>query len=252
MNISGNFSKLIVLVAFAGLLAFAGCKKKENTNFTVNYQYNYYPIDSGHYIIYNVDSVNFSYDNGSGHYYRDTNSYQMQAYFGDTIHDLLDSVNFRIYYSTRSNGSLSWGPPYETYGLRTKTNLQVVENDLRFIKLIFPPQLNQSWLGNIYIGNDPGDPNDPYAVFQGWNYNFENIDTTVIIAGQTYNNAIVVSEVNSVNYVTKVVRTEIYAPNVGMIYQEWESLAKQNVITAWDTGAESGFSIHMWAIAHNP
>ena len=133
------------------------------------------------------------------------------------------------------------------------TNLQVVENDLRFIKLIFPPQLNSSWNGNLYIGTDPGDPNDPYNVFANWNYYYENCDTTVTIGSQTYNNCIVVSEANNVFITSKIVRTEIYAPNVGMIYQEWESLQNnQNLTLGWDTGATSGFSIHMWATGYTP
>jgi hypothetical protein len=248
MNKRSLFLKLSICLAFAAVLTIGACKK--NSNYAANYQYNYYPIDSGHYIVYNVDSVNFSYDGIN--YTRDTVYYQMQALFGDTIHDLLDSVNFRVYYSRRADSNSSWGGPYGTYGLRTLTNLQAVENDIRFIKLIFPPQLNAKWNGNLYVGTDPGDPNDPYAIYQGWNYFYENCDTTISIGGQTYNNCIIVSEVNNISLLNKTVRTEMYAPNVGMIYQEWEALSKQNVTVGWDTGAESGYSIHMWAVAHNP
>jgi hypothetical protein len=245
-----NVLKLIGVIAFCALLILAGCKK-DTSGLTINYQYNYYPIDSGHSITYNVDSVTFNYDGIN--YIRDTNAYQMLAYFGDTIHDLLDSVNFRVYYSTRPNSGASWGSQYGTYGFRTLTNLQVVENDLRFIKLIFPPQQNASWNGNLYIGTLPSDPGDPYSTFYTWNYNFENCDTTIVIGNQTYNNCIVVSEVNNVNAISKVVRTEIYAPNVGMVYQEWEALQNTaNITLGWDTGATSGFSIHMWAVSHYP
>jgi len=244
MKSKGFFYQFIIFLALAGLIVVTGCKK-DNKQFSVNYGYNYYPVDSGHYIIYNVDSVTFNYDQIN--YTRDTSRYQMQAFFGDTLHDLLDSVNFRLYYSTRADSNSSWGSPYETYGLRVTTNLQVVENDIRFIKLIFPPQAAEQWMGNLYVPTTGA-----YTTYQGWNYYFENIDTTVVISGQTYNNAIVVSEVNNVSLISKIVRTEIYAPNVGMIYQEWEALSKQNVILGWDTGAESGFSIHMWAVAHNP
>jgi hypothetical protein len=253
MNKRSLFFNLSLLVVFFALLAIAACKKDKNSNYTVNYMYNYYPIDSGHSITYNVDSVNFTYDGIN--YYRDTTAYQMQAIFGDTIHDLLDSVNFRIFYSTRANSSSAWGSQYGTYGLRTLTNLQVIENDLRFIKLTFPPQLNGTWNGNLYIGTDPNDPSDPYNIFAGWNYYYENCDTTITIGPQTYNNCIIVSEVNNVNVISKTVRTEIYAPAVGMIYQEWIAINNQNsnnIMLGWDTGATQGYSIHMWAIAHNP
>ena len=250
MNKRNTFPKLIILMMCAGLLIFTCCKKDKGSNFSVDYQYNVYPIDSGHYVIYDVDSVTFNYDCIT--YHRDTVHYQMMAMFGDTIHDLLDSVNFRLFYSTRADAHSSWTTPYGTYGLRTTTNLQVVENDIRFIKLIFPPKASATWTGNLYVPTTVA-----YTTFQGWNYYFKNVDTTIILNGQTYNHAIVVSEVNNINVLNKEVRTEIYAPNVGMIYQEWESLSKQNgscgnITLGWDTAAAQGFSIHMQAIAHYP
>ena len=234
---------------FAVLLAFAACKK-DNRNYTVDYKYNYYPLDSGHYIIYNVDSVTFYYDGIN--YNRDTVRYQLMALFDDTIHDLLDSVNFTIKYLTRPDENSPWSAPYITYCLRTKTNLQVIENDIRFIKLVYPPSLNLAWNGNLFVPTT-----GVYSTFLNWNYYYENADTTIQINGQTYNNALVASEVNSVNALTKEVRTEVYAPNVGLIYEEWESLNKYsgtmgNITLGWDTGAGSGFSIHKWAIAHYP
>jgi hypothetical protein len=251
MNARNSFYKSGFLILFAALLFFACCKKPNNQNLTINYQYNYYPIDSGHYIIYNVDSVTFNYDGIN--YNRDTVHYQMMAVFGDTIHDLLDSVNFLVNYYTRPDANSAWNGPYITYGLRTTTNLQVVENDIRFIKLVFPPQLNEPWNGNIYVPTTGA-----YTTFLNWNYYYENIDTPMVLNGLSYSHALVASEVNSVNILNKEVRTEVYAQNVGMIYQEWESLSKQNgsvvgdINLGWDTGAESGFSLHMWAIAHYP
>lgn len=254
MSGKNAFLKPVSVLALAALLFFACCKKQPD-NFSVNYQYNYYPIDSGHSITYNVDSVTFNYDGINWN--RDTVQYQMMVVFGDTIHDLLDSVNFLLSYYTRPNASSAWSAPYVTYCLRTQTNIQVIENDIRFIKLVFPPQLNETWNGNLYVPVD-NNINSAYTTFQGWTgYTYENVDTSMMLNGLNYNNAVVVSEDNSINNLTKNLRTEVYAPNVGMIYQEWESLDKNNSIggnitLGWDTGAAQGFSIHMWAIAHYP
>ena len=103
MNTRNVFAKVGFLILATVLLGFAACKKDKGGNLTVNYQYNYYPVDSGHYIIYNVDSVSFYFDGGNWN--RDTVQYQLMAMFGDTIHDLLDSVNFLVSYSTRPNAS---------------------------------------------------------------------------------------------------------------------------------------------------
>lgn len=251
MNARNNFRKYTFFIPFIVLLAFACCKKQTNQNFVTDYKYNYYPIDSGHSIIYNVDSVTFYYDGIN--YNRDTVHYQMMAVFGDTIHDLLDSVNFLVRYYTRPDSNSDWGSPYISYDLLTKTNIQVIENDIRFIKLVFPPQAGETWNGNLFVPTTGA-----YTDFLNWTgYTYENTDTSLLLNGLNYNNALVVSEDNSINVLTKQVRTEVYAPNVGLIYEEWESLNKQNgnggnIQLGWDTGAAQGFSIHMWAIAHYP
>jgi hypothetical protein len=50
--------------------------------------------------------------------------------------------------------------------------------------------------------------------------------------------------------VAKRLRKEVYAKNLGMVYQEWELKTKQT-FGSWDTGQWKGFSIRMRLIDHN-
>jgi hypothetical protein len=235
-----------LLPALVYLLTLGSCKKPPPP-FTGNYQYYYYPIDSpGRSVIYNVDSILFSYN---GAYTRDTVHYQWMEVIGDTFYDNLNQLNRKLVFYRRADSSQAWTFDRQWYAYRTTTNLQINEDDLRFVKLIFPPTAGATWNGNLYI---PSTPLDQYQIFSSWNYYYENTDTSFTLNGNNLSNMIIVSEVNSVNLLNKTVRTEMYAPNIGLVYQEWEGLTKQNTQVGWDSGAENGFSVHMYLVSHNP
>jgi len=239
--------KLTLFIFIAGILFIASCKKNQ-APYTINYQYNYYPLDSGHYVIYNVDSILFSYN---GFYTRDTVHYQWKELIADTFYDNQNRVNYRLECYRRPDSTYPWSINRVWYAVRTTTNLQIQEDDIRFVKLVFPPQLNEGWNGNEYVPIT-NNSSDPYSIYQNWNYFYENVDTTYSLNGNTVNNALIVSEVNQANLINKTVRTEAYAPGIGLVYEKWEGLNKQNVILGWDSGAENGFSVEMRMWAHYP
>ena len=243
MNKRINVFALVFLV-FCSLLIIASCKKKDSP-YSINYQYQYYPLDSNHYVTYRVDSVFYSYN---GAYTRDTVSYDWMVLISDsTFYDNSNRLTNILECYRRPDSTYAWNIDRRWSANRTLTNLQVNEDDIRFIKLVFPPQLNQGWNGNLYVVTTP-----PYDVFASWNYTYTNMDTTFILNGVTYNHALVVSEVDNENLIQKTLRREAYVQGVGLIYQEWESLSKQNINTDWNTGPENGFRIRMRATGHNP
>jgi hypothetical protein len=251
MNRRIKFLLVFLVLLLCYLLTTESCKKP-NSNYTANYQYNYYPLDSGHYVIYNVDSVYFNEN-----YVRDTVTYQWRVTIGDTFYDNMNRLNRKLVIYRRGDSTQAWTFDRQWYALLTTTNLQVNEDDLRFIKLVFPPSLGETWNGNLYISTTNLPPNDPYLIFTGWNYYYENTDTALNINGNNLSNVMVVSEVDNVSFINKTVRTEMYAPNIGLVYEEWIGLSTggSSVVTpqfGWDTAATSGFSIHMWLVGYNP
>ncbi len=239
--------QLTVTFFIAGLLLIGSCKK-DVTPININYAYSYYPVDTGHYVIYNVDSILYSYN---GIYTRDTVHYQWKELIADTFYDNQNRINYRLECYRRPDSTYPWNINRVWYAVRNTYNLQVQEDDIRFVKLIFPPQLNATWNGNEYVPIT-NNSSDPYSIYQNWNYFYENIDTTYSLNGNVINNAIVVSEVDEENKINKTLRTESYAPGIGMIYQKLEVLNKQNVLNNFPQGTENGFSIEMKLWAHYP
>ena len=84
------------------------------------------------------------------------------------------------------------------------------------------------------------------------NYFYENLDTSLSFNGQTYNNVAVVSEINQVNLIQETIRTEMYAQNVGLIYQQWDNLTETNVDSGFVNGPINGFKVRIMVNTYHP
>ncbi|MBK8657434.1 MAG: hypothetical protein IPN22_00765 [Bacteroidetes bacterium] len=72
-----------------------------------------------------------------------------------------------------------------------------------------------------------------------------------IAGGLNFDSTLTVLQVDDEDLIEKTLRREVYAKNIGMVYQEWEYLTKQKVQLNWQNGPENGFRIRMKAIDWN-
>ena len=61
-----------------------------------------------------------------------------------------NETNYRIEEFKRTDSS-AWAINNVFSVKQTDTNTEKVENDLRFIKLVFPPKVDKTWNGHIYL-----------------------------------------------------------------------------------------------------
>lgn len=241
-----KFWILFVFLVVGVLLSIPSCKDKYAT-LNINYRYDYFPLDSGHYVDYVVDSITYNYN---GDYIRDTVVYLMREMIGDTFYDNTGALNYYIELYRRPDSTYGWSFWKQWFVRRDSSyapRLLLTEDDIKFVKLVFPPQTGEPWNGNEYVPQTA-----PYAVYEGWNYFYQSANTPMTINGQNFNNVAVVSEVADSTLIQKTLRTEYYAEGVGMIFQQWQYLTKQNIQADWITGAENGFSITMYITDYNP
>lgn len=248
MLLKKNYSKYkavyfgLVFLAFAFTVFFQSCKDTKD-NYNIDYSYNYYPIDSGHYVIYEVDSILYTYN---GQYTRDTARYQIKELITDTFYDGENNLCYRLETFKRYSSSAQW-EVYKVWKIeRTPTTLLKTEDDLKFVSLVFPPAEGEEWNGNIYLPSS-----GIYGVFQDWNYTYSLIHKPYSINGFSFDSTLTVEEIDDESLIEKRLRKQVYAAGVGMIYREWEVLTKQNVQKDWQDGPENGFRIRMRLIDHN-
>ncbi|NKQ38193.1 MAG: hypothetical protein HF967_01715, partial [Methanosarcinales archaeon] len=109
----------------------------------------FYPLQIGFWQEYKVDSIIFS--DFTDPITIDTFSYFIKENIESKYKDLKGEDNYRIEQFKKNDNSSSYLINHIISVKQTSTNLQRVENDLRFIKLVFPAKKDLSWNGNIYI-----------------------------------------------------------------------------------------------------
>jgi len=237
---------LIVALLFTG---FYSCTKK-NEHYTSDYSRNYFPLTIGKSVVYDVDSVLWD-DNVD---VRSLHHYQMRWTIADTFRDDLFRLSYRIQTYIRKQDTLEWATHKVIYITPTDNTVEYVEENLRFIKLIFPIQNGGTWKGNALI--NPLDKD--YLYFQNWNYYYDNYSEPFSNGFIQFENTVTVRAVDDTlgnpetrptEYAFKTYGKEVYGQGIGMVYRE---------ITHWvydpskpGTPFRDGYSVVMKAVDYN-
>jgi len=226
---------LNLLTALIIILAIPGCKK-ETGSFNSDLPSDYFNLAPGKYIIYDLDStlyVNFGQEEVVNHY-------QAKDVVNEQITDNLNRTAWRIIRYLRDAQSTSdadWTPKMTYTIVPGIQSVEVVENNMRYLKVQMPINTGFSWKGNSSL------PTSPYeSIFQFsndediqyWNYNYESTNETTEINSEPYQNTISITQAaDSVNvpieypdvFAFKNYWTEKYAKGIGLVYKEvsmWE------------------------------
>jgi hypothetical protein len=243
--------KRVSLVSLiATILILAGCKQDKDSTTLSPYLYDYAPVYTGHYVLYDVDSVVFSYTDPVQT--ADTIHYQIQEFIQDTFYDNLGKVSYRIEVSKRYDTLMPLDVVNRAwYSSLSRNTYEKNEDDFRFIKLIFPPINGQTWNGNSYlpvVDTSSG----IYKAYVGWVYTYSDVNLPKTVNGLPFDSTLVVTEINEENKIDKKLSREIYARHVGLIYKEWEIINKQDVNSSWDAPYKAtGFRIRQRVHAYN-
>jgi hypothetical protein len=193
----------------------------------------YLPTQPGKYITYRIDSTLFTNFGAT----MEVHSYQEKHQVDALMTDNLGRPSYRVFRFIRdTNGATAWQPSGTYYITVTDKNAEVVENNLRFLKLTIPVKETTTWHGNQFL------PADPYGAFyefsnddemMDWEYYYSALNERMTINGKTFPETIRVEQINeSVNmpvtgpfhgYVNYHVET--FAKGLGMVQQEikmWE------------------------------
>ena len=224
--------RVLYTTIMALMLILAGCKQDKDNTTLAPMQYDYAPVSVGHYVIYDVDSIRYNYLAPDTQLI-DTIHYQLREFMQDTFRDNLGNISYRIELSKRYDTLTSWNVVNRAwYSTLSRNTYEKNEDDLRFIKLVFPPVDGITWRGNSYLPTS--DTNSTtYKAYAGWVYTYSSVNHWSIVNGLTFDSTLVVTEVDNENLIDKKLSRETYAKHVGLIYKEWEIINKQDVASPW-------------------
>jgi len=197
------------------VILFTQACKKETTQIPKEETgYQYFPLQNGKILIYNITEI--SIDKASD--INDTLQYQLKEEIDSCfLDDEQDSV-WRITRYWRSTEADSWKVKSVWTAKRTALNAQQVEENHRYIKLVFPVKKGQEWDGNRYNNLDE----ETYTVSDISSETIEN---------QQFDTVLTVVEKNENTLVSKKYKVEQYASGIGLIYRENTDLYSQDVVS---------------------
>jgi hypothetical protein len=220
----------------------------------------YYPLSVGKYIIYRMDSLVFV-NSGTT---MQTHSYLAKDTIDGTLLDNTGRTMYRVHrYLTDTLYSQPWQDDITYTVTPTASTIEVVENNLRFIKLTEPFSAGELWDGNSYLGDYPYQ--GAYGSFpsqsgiQSWEYSYENIGKPYNTGGVGFAGTITVQEADdSTNlplpsasvYASRSYGLEVYAAGIGLIYKSYIQWDYQPVTTNLP-GYYEGFGVTQYVVAHN-
>jgi len=200
---------------------FAACSK--DTTSTINSDpagFGYFPIDTGHWVIYDYDSI------ALGPFSQDTYKFQLKEYITSTFLDNTGQTTERIERYVKLNDTTPWRIVNVWTANLHSNDAERVEDNVRFIKLSFPVKLNATWNGNALN-----------SIYPEWDYSYTAVDQPLTIGTLHFDSTLTVLQVNNSNLVQQQYAVEQYAKGVGMIYKEFKNDSintVNNVITGFD------------------
>ncbi len=190
------------------IAVFVSCHRKvDNTPRLVGKEYY---NNKGSWIVYKVDSIVFS-DFGGGTVQKiDTFIYQVKEIISEKFTDNAGKETNRIERYKRAADSLPWQITNVWISNLGDNDLQKVEENNRYVKLVFPVYENKTWNGNQFNS------------FDALDYTYIGIKQPVVLNGYTFDNTITVLQNDSTddNFIEKSYAKEIYAINIGMVYKQ--------------------------------
>ena len=226
--ITGIF--ILLTVAF-----FISCKDEEGEILTP-IDYNYFPIEYGNWIVYDVDStVHLTIDDLTNQpdtsiaYYH----YQIRETIDSSFIDGEGDVAFRIRRESRMNDTLPWEFLNIWTCKRNYNSAQKVEDNIRFVKLSFPVSTRSLWNGNAY-NNYPSE-----------NYSFDQIHQRLTIGSFSFDSTVTVNQFERISLIDRIIRKEKYAFTVGLVSKQRDSL-NINILGQITNGVEFFQSINSY------
>ena len=120
------------------------------------------------------------------------------------------------------------------------------EDNLRFIKLVFPISEDKYWDGNAFIDSDNvivKIAGESIKLYERWSYYYDSANEFETIGDTDYDNITTVRQVDTENSINKRYSLEKYAKGVGLVYKKMIILNTQNndENIPWEEKAEEGF-----------
>lgn len=240
--------KKFLLAGLVSLIVLSSCKKTTEV-LDLNTVSEYYPLQVGKYITYNLDSTVFTNFGTT----QEVHSYQVKQVVDGQITDNLGRPAYRIIRYIRNTPTAPWLPDNTFMAVLTDFTAEFIENNMRFIKLKGPVRDGYTWKGNSYI-----DVSSDFRYLDDWDYTYDSVNVSSMVGAYTLDSTLKVNQRDEVignptdpnSYHEINFGAEKYAKAIGLVYRNFLHVEYQPPTPG--RGAYSvGYGVKMTMIDHN-
>lgn len=203
------------------IITFSACKKETDLE-SIDLGYDYFPNAIGSFIEYEVDSIHYGIE-------VDTTHYWLMELVAEDFFDNEGNLAMKLerYKKFAVDGDYQLTDVWVQK--RTSTTAERVEENVRYVRMIFPMEEGKSWDGNAYNPID------------SWNYTFTNVSEPHENGALIFSNTVRVDQRYNVNLIDQEIAWEVYARNIGLVHKKLTDLNYQDFTV-------TGVDMEMWAI----
>jgi len=259
------FPFLSVVCCFVMPLIFATCGERSITpprESQAEDQFAYFPLEIGKFVVYQVDSVVYDFAAGGGTV-RDSSRTFVREVVADTLRDLNGQLLYTVERYERTTLDQAW--MLHSIGTASRSANQAVrtENNLRFLKLVFPMDRRSEWNGNIWIdvNREIEIAGERMRPFTNWRYEVDTIDRSAVVGQFAFDSTLLVTEADDNNVIERRYSRTRYAKHVGLVWREQWILDSQYcnrnppptdcATRPWEIKAERGYILRQVVLAFN-
>lgn len=205
----------IIIPVSCFLFFLSSCKKDETVP---DAGYGYSPEKTGTYVIYEVDSAvqddNFSIDT----VYR----FQLKELVQSVFNDNSGRPTMRIerykkwYNDTIPYAQMNWTLSDVWFATRTATQLERVEENVKYLRMVYPVTGEKTWNGNAYN-----------IIYEAWPYVYKSVHKPEVINSFSFDSVATVEQINYSDLLVEKYSLEKYAKNVGLVYKKLRLMKKE-------------------------
>ncbi len=186
------------------MLFWSACQETDLEPIPVVYNYSYFPMDSGAWREFEVTTIVI--DKPSNVF--DTSRYYLlERWAGWTLGASYDSV-MKLERFTKIAPNQSWNILSVWQSSILNQEAIQVEENIRYVKLNFPVQLNKEWNGNRYNRLD---------TLNKYNYKIKTIDTPYSMNNLLFDSVLTVVQKEKSSAIDKIYFEEKFAVGIGLI-----------------------------------
>ena len=206
--------KLFFLLS--AFIVIAACNRNDDSGIAPQIGTQYFPLKLGSTWIYKVDSI--AYDDNGPTQAIDTFYYQYKEEITEVQTDDSGQPLYVVGRFFRQHDSDTWQQVRNYAAQIIDNKAQRVEENTRYVKLVFPLKSRNTWNGNMF--NSKGSQI----------YKLIDFEYPYTLQSSTYK-SVKVEQANTLNFIEEIKRYERFAENIGMVELLYDSLNTQTTGT---------------------